>query len=169
MKGCPICESGTVGRTWSRDVIMGRKSSNEMADYFGVSHQDVMVHLNTHELVVDEEKGVYESPDFYMNELLRLLKMLKDWLKFTVENGKTDKFTIDSGTKLAREVRMTLESLAQFQGRLDRSSSVNITQINMKYMQLTSMLMSAEVCPACRQKIIAVLDESTPALEVANL
>lgn len=167
MKGCSICDSGAVGRTWSRDVILGKKSSREMAEYFGVDHSEVMEHLNTHELVVDDSKGIYESPDFYMNELLKLLKMLKDWLKITVEEGKTDKFTIDNGIKLSKEVRLTLESLAQFQGRFDRTSNVQLTQVNMKYMQLTTVLLS-EVCDECRGKIIKVLDEATPVAEIAE-
>ena len=132
-----------------------------------MDHSEVMEHLNTHELVVDDSKGIYESPDFYMNELLKLLKMLKDWLKITVEEGKTDKFTIDNGIKLSKEVRLTLESLAQFQGRFDRTSNVQLTQVNMKYMQLTTVLLS-EVCDECRGKIIKVLDEATPVAEIAE-
>jgi len=67
-----------------------------------------------------------------MNELLKLLKMLKDWLKITVEQGKADKYTIDNGIKLSKEVRLTLESLAQFQGQYDRTSNVQLMQVNTK-------------------------------------
>ena len=168
MKGCSICDSGEEGRSWSRDVIMGKKSSREMAEYFRVDHSSVMDHLNTHELVINEETGVYESPDFYMNELLRLLKQLKDWMKLVIMDEKrVDKNTIDAGTKLTREIRLTLESLAQFQGRLDKTSTVQLTQINMKYLQLTTVLLS-EVCDECRGKIIRVLDDTTPAVEISE-
>jgi hypothetical protein len=65
------------------------------------------------------------------------------------------------GIKLAREVRLTLESLAEFQGRLNRGggdTTIKLTQINIKYMKLTQALMT-EVCEECRPKIIEILDE----------
>lgn len=160
MEDCPICKSGEVGRTFCRDLILGKKNYVEVAQYFGITPQEVMTHVNTHEIVIDEATGKYESPDFYMNELLKLLKMFKDWLTFTIECGGLDKQKVDIGVKLAREIRLTLESLAEFQGRFDRggNTTIQIGEINAKYMQLTNVLLM-EVCDGCRGKIIKILDD----------
>jgi hypothetical protein len=158
---CPLCECGSVGRNWSRDITLGKKSDVDAAVFFNMTPAEVQEHLDKHEIVVDEETGDYNSPDFYMNKLLKLLKMLEDWLQYQILDGGLDKTKVELGIKLAREVRLTLESLAEFQGRLNRGggdTTIKLTQINIKYMKLTQALMT-EVCEECRPKIIEILDE----------
>lgn len=166
---CPICQAGAYGRTVSRDIILGRKSPHEAALRFKMTIEEVMVHVNDHEIIIDEDTGNCESPDFYMNKLLKLLKTFEDWLNYEIMSGGIDKQKVDLGIKLGREIRLTLESLAQFQGRLERGGSANIQiqQINMKYLQLTQVIAS-EVCDRCRPKLMAVLDSMSEPKEICE-
>jgi len=154
---CPLCDAGIIGRMWSRDIILARKTAHEAAMFFKCDAATVMRHVNDHELVVDEE-GVVDSPDFYMRKLGKLLKTLDDWVNY-VTGRAPDPTTINLGIKLSREIRATLETLAVFQGRLGGQTQVNvqIDNMNMKYLQLTQIIQE-KVCDQCRARILEVID-----------
>jgi hypothetical protein len=161
-----MCLAGEIGRLWSKDLILGKKNSQQAAAFFRMKPIEVMEHINKHEIVVDEETGTYESPDFYLNELLKLLKLLKDWMNYCVSSGQYSRQDLELAMKLNKEVRETLKTLGEFQGKMGHSSSttINIDVINQRYMQITNLLMT-EVCPECRLKVIDLMDqlESLPA------
>lgn len=168
-----MCKQGSIGRTWSKDVILGRKSVYEAAGYFGMSIEDVQEHLDKHEINVDEEKGVYESTDFYMNQFLKILKQLKDWMNYVTMVKDPDQKTMEVGLKVMKEIRLTLSDLAELQGKKEKSGNitVQIENMNMRYTKLTNLLM-VELCDECRMKVIDLLDEQAngePLKEISSI
>jgi hypothetical protein len=152
---CAMCKAGIVGRNATKAITLGTPGALEAAVLqFNMSPTAVMEHCNTHEIKVDEAEGVYESNDFYMDRILKQMKRMDQWFK-VLESGTTDQTTIRLGLSIVREMRMTTESLAEFQGRLERkgNTTVQIETLNMQYNQLTTAIMEG-VCPECRARII---------------
>jgi hypothetical protein len=157
---CNMCKAGEIGRIWSKDIILGRKSPQEAAVQFTMSVAEVMDHINTHEIIIDEEGGNYESPDFYINEVLKSLKAVKDWMTYCQLSSSKKKEDIDLFIKLNKELRETIKCLGEFHGRLGSKGSVtiNIETLNQRYLAITNIL-NTEVCPECRLKVLKALEE----------
>lgn len=158
--------AGEIGRLWTRDIILGRKNILDASIQFHCSQAEVLEHINTHEILTNNS-GDYESPDFYMGELLKLFKMLKDWLNYCVQTDKMRREDYKIALQMIKETRETLKALGEFQGRLDSKSNVtvNIEMINQKYLQITNLLMN-EVCDECRLKVINLMDQLDEVKEI---
>lgn len=102
------------------------------------------------------------SLDFYSNEIMQILAHLKKWSRALSIHQSSSTKDIDVGLKVMRELRLTVESLAEFQGRLASKShtTINVDSINMKYMSMTNVIRT-ELCPTCRQKMLAAISEET--------
>jgi hypothetical protein len=102
------------------------------------------------------------SLDFYSNEIMQILAHLKKWSRALSIHQSSSTKDIDTGLKVMRELRLTVESLAEFQGRLASKShtTINVDSINMKYMSMTNVIRT-ELCPTCRQKMLAAISEET--------
>lgn len=160
-KKCPMCEAGIIGRNATKAIIFGTPGALESAVVqFKMTPLEVQEHCTNHEIKVDEEEGIYESKDMFMDKLLKLLKRLDNWMKY-LENHATDRETITLGLKLVKETRETMKDLAEFQGRLDRRGNVNvqIDTLNMQYNQLQNVILKG-LCPECQETVIKLL--STP-------
>lgn len=158
-KDCPLCSAGEVGRRDCRDIVMGRKTVFDVSIFYKTTPEVIMEHLDNHEIVKDSD-GNFNSPDFYMQELLTQLRYLKSWLKYsTTANGSMSREDVELAIKLSREIRATVESLGTFQGRLSSSPqiTVNIDQINQRYMAITNLLMT-DTCDNCRSKVLTLMD-----------
>lgn len=157
---CKLCQAGEIGRLWSKDIILGRKSPQEAMAAFEMQREDVLEHINNHEIITNDTTGNYESPDFYINEILKSLKMLKDWMNYCSLNSSKKKEDVELFIKLNKEIRETLKCLGEFHGRIGNSTSttVNIAVLNQKYMMLTNVLQT-EVCPECRLKVIEAMEQ----------
>lgn len=161
---CKICAAKSVGHIWTRDIYNGSKSYQDAAHFFNIPIDDVMEHCNTHELIIDTTKcRDVNDPDFYMDELLSLLDMFKDWLQYCITSEHMTKSDLDMATKLGKEIRETIKTLGEFQGKLQRGSTINVNVdvINQRYMMITNMLMT-EVCDECRLKVINLMDNMEP-------
>ncbi|MCK9577250.1 MAG: hypothetical protein M0R51_15200 [Clostridia bacterium] len=156
---CRICDAGTIGRSWSKDLLLGRKTILEASIFFDCTQDDVLDHINNHEIVLDRASGDYESPDFYMNELLTLFNLMKDWVNLVLQSEKLDSRDMELGLKLSKETREILKLLSEFHGNSkDKDVNVNIELINMKYMQITNFI-TQELCPECQLKVINLMDQ----------
>lgn len=155
---CVICSAGDKGRLWTRDVVLGRKNLFDMSKHFGCTQEEAMEHVNKHEIIVDDD-GNYNSPDFYISKLLKILKTLEDMVSYDMIMN-TDMKNQDKETtiKVLKECRETLKALGEFQGRLSKDTNINIEIINNQYKQITNMIV-AEVCPECQLKIVDLMDE----------
>lgn len=156
---CPICRAGQIGRGWARDLVLGRKTAGEAAIYFRISETAVMEHVNTHEIDFGNDEEEPQTTDYYMGRLFKIVKKIDEWITYISESGSYDTRNGELLVKLLREMRQTIESLAAFQGRLDKSNNVNvkIESVEMKFLALTQVLLQ-EVCEECRGKIIEIID-----------
>lgn len=156
---CKICNAGTIGRTWSKDLLLGRKTILEASIFFGCTQDDILDHINNHEIVLDAESGDYESPDFYMNELLTLFNLMKDWVNLVLQSDKLNARDMELGLKLSREIREILKLLSEFHGsHKNKDVNVNIELINKKYIQITNFI-TTELCSECQTKVIDLMDQ----------
>jgi len=157
---CPLCQAGYVGGAATRAILTGRKSPFEIAAQYGMDIEDVMEHVNKHEIVLKEYSiDRYQSPDWYLNEMLGMFNVLRDWIDYLMEQprGEIDPRKVDALTKLTREVRATLVELANFQGRIQKGEIyVDKMQVN-NVAVLTDVLLE-EACDECRIKMIDALE-----------
>lgn len=153
---------------WSRDIIVGKVSVEEASMFFNMSRNEVMDHINTHQIKEDKNTGEYDSQDFYMKRLLRMLKKLEDWVNYICAIKDFDRENIKLALMLTKETRATLHDLAEFQGRLNQGGNVNvkIETMNNRFVLLTNLIVQ-EVCPECRQKVLEAIDQM-PAIEATT-
>lgn len=165
---CPMCEAGAIGMAWSRDIISGKTSVEEAAMFFKITRNEVMDHVNTHQIKVDSKTGEYDSEDFYMKRLLSMLKKLEDWVDYICKIREFDRENVKLAVMLTKETRATLHDLMEFQGRLNQGGNVNvrIEKMNTQYIELTNMIVQ-EVCPSCRKRVLEAIDHM-PAIEATT-
>lgn len=163
-----MCAAGAIGMQWSRDIIVGKVSVEEASMFFNMSRNEVMDHINTHQIKEDKNTGEYDSQDFYMKRLLRMLKKLEDWVNYICAIKDFDRENIKLALMLTKETRATLHDLAEFQGRLNQGGNVNvkIETMNNRFVLLTNLIVQ-EVCPECRQKVLEAIDQM-PAIEATT-
>jgi hypothetical protein len=161
-----MCLSKEVGRIWVKDIMLAKKTTTEAAIFFKMHPKDVTQHMDEHEIVEDAE-GNFNSPDFFMNELLKQLRYLHGWLAFTSSSGNMSREDIELSIKLSREIRATVESLeTSFRGRNSSSTiTVNIENLNQKYLAITNLLLT-DGCDTCQKKVLDLMEtiDVTPKL-----
>lgn len=168
MTSCPICDARAIGRTWTRNIIMGNQTVGEAALFFNMDINAVNDHVNNHEIVENAETGQLTSPDMVMNELLRIFNNVRDWTDVVTRDGRLDRNTIDLCVKLSKEARETIKTIAELQGRFSETNSTQqITLIKNNYMMLTEVIVKG-VCDKCRGKIVEVLDKQNAQLAPAK-
>ena len=160
MTECPMCDAGQFGNMWTKMVFMGEKSLEDAAKMFNMEPADVMEHVNDHEIrkiVTEEGDEEYESDDFYLSKLLSTMKYLMAWVEFVGKGETVDKSAVDMLTKLTKESRETVKTIAEFQGRRDTvTTKVQIDSMETKVLNLTNVLLQ-EACPTCKAKMMEVL------------
>jgi hypothetical protein len=161
-----MCNSGEVGRQWVQDITVGKRTILDAAMFFKCSNEDIITHMNFHDTEIIDDSGDLESPDFLINEMLKLFKMLRDWLKYSIQSGDMSRQDYELALKMIKETREVLKTLGDWQGKSsgNKEVTINIEMINNQYKQITNMLVT-EVCPECRLKVINMLDKmETPIL-----
>lgn len=155
---CNLCRAGQFGLVWTRQIMTGDKTIEEAARFFKMAELEVMEHINEHEIRKDDpNKDVYYSDDIYMGKLLKSLNYLDTWINF-VASEEPSKSTIDSLVRLTKEIRETVKTAAEFQGRLDTSTKIlQVDKLETKILNITNLVLE-EACPECRAKIVGLLD-----------
>ena len=155
-----MCEAGQFGNMWTRMVFTGEKSLEEAAKMFQMEPTDVMEHVNDHEIrkvTTDTGEEEYESDDFYLSKLLQTMKYLMAWVEFVGKGEDVNKSAVDMLTKLTKESRETVKTIAEFQGRRDTvTTKIQIDSMETKVLNLTNVLLQ-EACPTCKAKMMEVL------------
>lgn len=164
---CAICSAGPFGAQWTRDLLMGTKTPEEAAKRFKMPVAQVMVHVTEHQIVTqNKETGDIESDDIYVSRMVKLLKNMQEWVDYLMKADEINKGTVDSLTKLVREIRTTLVTVAEFQGRTDGNrTKTKVESLEITMFNLTNMLIK-EACPICRAKVIEVLETQTGTQEL---
>ena len=84
---------------------------------------------------------------------------MENWATELMGDGEADKANIDSLTKLVKEMRTTITTIAEFKGRLDRSTTkINIEKVEGKVLTLVNVILE-DVCDDCRSKITEVMSK----------
>jgi len=167
---CPLCETKS-GDTWSKDILLGKKTVTEAADYFMTSTDVVLEHVNRHYKpdqptehtdtdLPDPGMDDAAKTDFYLRELHTLLKQLKDWTTYCIKSSDMSNRDIEVLLKIVRETRDTLKTLGEFEGRINKQAQVqvNIALINQRYREIENFLLT-ETCNECRLKVIDLMDK----------
>lgn len=159
---CKICDAGEIGTTWTREVMLGAKSMEAMAARFECEIDEVELHVYTHDLIIPPKRDSDNimSDEFYMDKLLRVLRQLESFTSEMMIQEGFDKSMVDSLTKLTKEIRTTVVTIAEFQGRMDRATTiVNVQNVENKILKLTNVIVG-EVCDECMAKIIPLIEEA---------
>ena len=173
---CPICKSGAFGIKFTRDFhTRPDVHARDLAVHFNMTEEEVMDHINTHELVVsiqqtpsgDLKKRV-SSPDFYLDELGTLYGAIKDCFEhINQDQDNYDSVKIQQLTTLNKELRETLKVMAELQGRLkgpgDAQNKVLKVEGNLNV--ITDLLSGGILCPHCEEKVMKKLEKVEHLLE----
>lgn len=173
---CPICRSGAIGMKFTRDFhTRPEVHARDLAIHFNMTEEEVMDHINTHELVVSitqtstgELKKRISSPDFYLDELSTLYMAIKDCFEWINQDKDSyDSVKIDQMTKLNKELRETITKMAELQGRLKgpgdaQNKVLNVTgNLNI----ITDILSGGILCPHCEEKVMKKLEKVEKLIE----
>ena len=173
---CPICKSGAFGIKFTRDFhTRPDVHARDLAVHFNMTEEEVMDHINNHELVVsiqqtpsgDLKKRV-SSPDFYLDELGTLYGAIRDCFEhINQDQDNYDSVKIQQLTTLNKELRETLKVMAELQGRLkgpgDAQNKVLKVEGNLNV--ITDLLSGGILCPHCEEKVMKKLEKVEHLLE----
>lgn len=170
---CNICRAGVEGQEWTDAVILGKKTPSQCAAKFFMNVDAVMEHIYEHTMlncITDEDRAAAmghpgEEPglismDFYTTEIMQILAYLKRYSKGLSIHQSSGTKDVELALKVMRELRLTIESLAEFQGRISTKShtTINIDNMNMKFLSITNVIRT-RLCPKCRQEMLAAIAE----------
>lgn len=139
-------------------VKAGTMTIQEASIELDASYQETWRHFKDC-VQVPVEQIEFEGYLAIMRELVLKLKNRVDELDTTPTNLSSVKMV----TALVQQIRGLISNLAELEGRLQRSPMLKLTQINVKYNQLTSFMFS-ELCEICKLKLSTRLEE-LPQLE----
>jgi len=137
--------------------MLGKRTLHDASLFFKVPISEVNEHVNHH---YEPQVVELEPEDFYIRELNKILRQLKDWTSYYMKSSTITNRDMETMIKLIRETRDTIKTLGEFEGRLNRQTPVqiNISMINQRYERLQDFLLN-EVCDECRLKVINLMDE----------
>jgi hypothetical protein len=159
---CPVCSAKSLGAAKIRACNMGSTTPYVVAAELGCSFEQVMTHINeSHEIQVDADDNL-QSPDALLNRLMKNMNTLKEWTDFVIGSVATpkdvDRAKVDMLVKLTQEIRKTVESIAELQGRKGPGDTIiQLQTLNMKVIQLTNTVVDVS-CPECKMKILAAME-----------
>lgn len=161
---CPICRSGAIGMKFTRDFhTRPEVHARDLAIHFNMTEEEVMDHINTHELVVSiqqtstgELKKRISSPDFYLDELSTLYMAIKDCFEWINQDKDSyDSVKIDQMTKLNKELRETITKMAELQGRLKGpgDAQTKVMKVEGDLNVMVDILAGGILCPHCEEVV----------------
>ena len=159
---CPICLAKSLGAAKIRNCHLGKTTPYVVANELGCSYEQVMCHINEqHEIKVDED-GNFQTEDILLKKLASNMKTLEEWTGFIISTVSApkdvDRAKVDMLVKLTQEIRKTIESIAELQGRLGPGDTVmQIQVLNGRVMDLTNMVLDNS-CSDCKMKILQAME-----------
>lgn len=168
---CPICRSGAIGMKFTRDFhTRPDVHARDLAIHFNMTEEEVMDHINCHELVISLEeneatgelKKRISSPDFYLDELGTLYMAMRDCFSYVTNDRESyDSIKIDQMTKLNDAILKTITKMAELQGRLKGPGDVQQKVVNIEggLNIITDLLSGGILCPHCQAKVEKNLDK----------
>lgn len=179
---CVLCRAGASGEEAVDSIITGKRTPSQIAAEYGMKVDEVMEHVYEHAalgVVNGAQEGLpgearpqgLTSLDFYSSEIVQILAYLKRYARGLSIHQSSGSKDVELSLKVMRELRLTIESLAEFQGRLATRThtTINIDTMNMRYLSITNAIRT-ELCPTCRQKMLTIItneasEETNPPAE----
>lgn len=169
---CPICLAGSIGMKYTRDFHTNPNfHARDLAVVFKMTEEEVMDHINCHELVVSIESDVngdlrkrISSPDFYLDELGTLYTAMRDCFEWVNRNrgedGSYDSIAIDQLTKLNDSVLKTITKMAELQGRLKvpGDAQQKVLKVEGNFNLIMDIISGGGLCPECEKQIMSRLE-----------
>ncbi len=112
---CPICGAGELGKTWTRELLDGKRTLAEAADRFSCSIEQVWRHVTEHELP-DAERAELDVH----GKLWKCIRIAEDWLQELILTTHPDSRTVKQVVSLLAEIRKLLVVSAEMEGTLQR-------------------------------------------------
>ncbi len=158
---CKICKEGMLGLQWTRNVVLGKIAVEKMAKHYKLDVAEVMEHINKHEIKKLDD-GTLFSDDFIFNELLLVLSGMKKYFDQVIESDiEASPQLIMMITRLVREIRETLLSIATLQGRIGAGqSNERIKIMEQRVLNITNVILQ-DTCPECREKIVRLIESES--------
>ena len=166
---CPICKAGAFGMKWTRDYYARDDiTANDLAVHFQITTDDVMDHINNHEICVGvttsngRDIKQLRSPDLLMDELGVLYGIVRDCVEYIRQDGEWDTVKIDQLTKLSKECTNIISKIGEFQGRVKTSNTVEtkILQVQGDLSIFTNILSGGVLCPHCQEKVMKRVEDA---------
>jgi hypothetical protein len=167
---CPICQAGAFGMKFTRDFhTRPDVHARDLAIHFNMTEEEVMDHINCHELVVSvqptttgELKKKISSADFYLDEISTLYMAIKDCFEFINQDRENyDSVKIQQLTTLTKDLKESLKLMAELQGRLkgpgDAQQKVLKVEGNLNIMY--DIISGGVLCPHCEEKVMKKLEK----------
>ena len=157
-----MCVAKSLGAAKIRDCHLGKTTPYVVANELGCTYEDVMCHINEqHEIKVDED-GNFQTEDILLKKLASNMRTLEEWTGYIISTVSApkdvDRAKVDMLVKLTQEIRKTIESIAELQGRLGPGDTILQVQIlNGRVVDLTNMVLDNS-CPECKMKILNAME-----------
>lgn len=170
-KKCKLCDAGEMSNKWIKDMLVGKKSPQTVANQFGVTVEEVMDHAYNHEQCeVGNEMDALTFEQF-LDTMKMQLNKINNWFKIVIDTDEPTTENVAMAVKLIKEIRDTLRVIAEIEGKLAAKGdttqiTVQIAAVQKNYKQLTNLILK-EVCPACQEKLILKM-EAENLLELPN-
>ncbi len=173
---CPICQAGAFGMKFTRDFhTRPDVHARDLAIHFNMTEEEVMDHINCHELVVSvqptttgELKKKISSADFYLDEISTLYMAIKDCFEFINQDRENyDSVKIQQLTTLTKDLKESLKLMAELQGRLKGpgDAQTKVTKIEGDLNILVDVLSGGILCPHCEEIVMKRLEKVQHLLE----
>lgn len=160
--GCNICNAGQYGARWTAELKLGTKKVSNAAVEFNMSIEDVLTHINEHNMPTEmvDVVDLLKDPDFIKREVIVMHIRLKEWLEFMMEQEEFGVHNMDRGLKLMKENRETLKLLGDLEGKFNTSNIFQEKYVKSQdeIKMLTNAIMEMS-CPECKKKLIGKIKE----------
>ena len=168
---CPICQAGAFGMKFTRDFhTRPDVHARDLAIHFNMTEEEVMDHINCHELVVSvqptttgELKKKISSADFYLDEISTLYMAIKDCFEFINQDRENyDSVKIQQLTTLTKDLKESLKLMAELQGRLKGPGDAQqkVLQVEGDMTILLDTLSGGILCDHCTEKVMERLKKT---------
>jgi len=170
---CPICKAGAFGTKWTRDYFARDDiTANDLAVHFQITTDDVMDHINNHEICVGmttnngRDVKQLRSPDLLMDELGILYGIVRDCVEYIRQDGEWDTVKIDQLTKLSKECTNIISKIGEFQGRLKPVTNIEqkVLKVEGDLNVFSSIMSGGILCPHCQEKVMKKIESIEPTL-----
>lgn len=155
---CPLCKAETsLVNSWIMDYRNGKKNIMEVAAAFECRPEIIQNHIKYH-MAEPEITDIPSDMKAIVKNARIMITSLNAWYIRIIDSDDISLDTVNMSTKLAKAINDCLNTLAKIDGLIaDDGLSTNYHKLEDDYNVLMELL-TTEVCPKCRKKILTKLD-----------